>query len=296
VKKFKISVESELPGNVLQGALVSLILYRVRLRRILRETFPDESSAVVMQRLARIADAEFMLSLCEDLAESEIERYFGKSAEHVIKELKTFVEYEDNCATKVFDLIQLSSSVTHLFRVARAREPVDWEAALDLIEDELSPPFFAPEREAVEDYIFRLELDAESLMRHAYLTGMRFGEIEGRQRQIADVARAGGAARAKRLEAMVDHARERIRRVLQKDALSRAAAESSQDRPNKRRLSASAIATTLLHGEESDLGYRKLAEIASEEIAKFNSVDSSRSDGDANTPKTHPQMGYRLLT
>lgn len=295
MRKFKVSVEGELPGNVLQGALVSLIRCRVRLRRMLRETFPDESSTVVMRRLAKIYDAELTLSACKNLAESEIERYFGKSAEHVVKELETFVDYVYDCTPKVFALIELSGHVTHLFRVARAREPVNWEAALHLVEDEVPPPFFAPEREAIEDYMFRLELDAESLLRHAYATGTRFGEIEGRQQQIANVAKAGGAARARRMETMADDARVRILRLLQNDARSRATTSSGQATPNKRRLSASAIATTMLHGEESELGYRKLAEIASKEIEKFNSADSSAGDGNAKTPKTRREMVYRLL-
>lgn len=268
MRRIRISVNGRLPGYVLYGALISLIQFRRRIRKLVAEEFPGEHSMTTINRLAKVHRDVDELEYWEQSPREQIEAHFGSDTDAALQRLNDSHTYfvGPDCSVKRFKLIVLCEAVNRYFRVARATEPADWDRANEIQDDE-TIPFFDSELEEIEDFLFALRLETELLLRLAYVHGLTLGEIEGMQLRAVAVAAAGGAARARKLKATEDHARVQIQKYIAKHRKEQQSTDPQNPRNSSRKLSASSVASAMIYGDMSELGHRTLANLASEELA-----------------------------
>ena len=268
MQRLRISANGFLPGTVLYEVVIALIRFRRRVRALVLEEFPDELSMTTIHRLANVYRDMDELEYWELTPREEIEARFGEATETTLQRMRESREYFCGPGTPIkrFNLIVMCEALTRHFRVVRAREPDDMDRA-ETVANDFTIPFFDSEREPIDDYFFAIQMDAELLLRMTRLHGEQLGEIEGMRLQASAVASSGGVARAKKLKAMEEQARAQIRKHISKHFDAPAIVDKSNVRSRTRKLSASAIASAMIHGEMSELGYRTLANLASEELA-----------------------------
>lgn len=267
MQRIRISVKGALTGSVLYAALRSLIQFRSRVRALVLEEFPGEPSWKKIDELASIYRDIDEIYHWERSSRDEIVAKFGDDAEATLQRMRESREYFSSPQTsfKRFRLIVMCAALNDHFRAARATEPVDWDRAERILNDPTIPRFDR-EREPIEDWLFAVQMDAEELLHLTYRHSEELGEIEGMRLQALSVARAGGAGRARKLKPMEEQARAHIRRYVDKHFHEATSADPKSPRNRARRLSASSIATAMIHGEMSEFGYRRLADLASEEL------------------------------
>lgn len=268
MRRIRISVLGRLPGYVLYGALIQLIQFRRRIRVLVAEEFPGEHSMTTINRLAKVFSDVRELSYWEQSTREQMEAYFGSDTEAALRRLKGSKAYlfspENNW--KRHRIIDLCESVNRYFRAARAAVPTDWDRA-NAIQDDATIPFFDPRREEIEDFLFAFRLETEELLETAFHLGEYIGELEGMRLQAVAVASSGGVARARKMKATGEQARVQIRKYIGKHLDTIAPTDKSYLGSRTRKLSGSSIASAMIHGEMSELGYRTLANLATEELA-----------------------------
>jgi hypothetical protein len=270
MRRLRISVNGFLPGTILYAAIIALIRFRRRVRALVLEEFPNELSLTTINRLANVYRDIDELEWWEQTPPDEIKARFGDETEATLQRMKESRDYFADPGTPIkhFNLILTCEALNNYFRAVRACEPADWDRAEKILDDQ-SIPFFEYEREQIGDYLFALQMDAETLLRLTYLEGERLGEIRGMRLQAVAVASSGGRARAKKLKATDEQARAQIRRYISRHREPSSSSDTTNPQARARKLSASAIASAMIHGEMSELGYRTLANIASEELAAY---------------------------
>lgn len=272
---FRISVNGLLPCNVIQAALISLLELRLRLRRRLRIAFPNESTMLVMQRFAKYESDWWKLEHWETSTPEQLRAELGECAESTFETLRSSSEYlmKMHANSKTAELCTLCWRLEYYFRLARASESEIENPDFDRIRDDASIAYFDPQKKKIDDLISVLNMDAETLLNMAFVSGQSLGIIEGVHLQAKNVAAAGGVARAKIKAAEVSEARTTIRKYILKEIELREVRSADYPAASRLRpkLSAESIASAMIHGEMSKLGHAKLASIASKELATFTS-------------------------
>lgn len=200
----------------------------------------------------------------------DLDEKTGALSEDDLAKLNKSIGDFASATPKHLALIELSHTIQHLFRIARSREPVDWDEALERLDDE-TINYQDAGNVATRDALFLVELEMETILRITYSVGLAFGEIEGARSRAKSVATAGGVARSKKLKKFEDDVRAKIQRYIARHGSADEAEISRGVAKRKRRLSGTSIASAMIHGEESKLGIRKIADIASQELATSRS-------------------------
>lgn len=230
---------------------------------------------LLIKRLAKYENDWWKLDYLDQSTPAQLRTELGEHAESVLKALQPSAEWvqQAHANLKTRELCQLCWRIEYFFRLARASESVLDMHDFERIRDDSNIPFFDPQKEKVEDFVNALNLDADTLLNMAFISGQSLGIMEGVQLQAKSVAAQGGAARAKLKAEEVSEARAAIRRHIKKELDTRRSESMNQTRTTMRlpKLSGESIATAMQYGDLSNLGHAKLASIAANELKTFTS-------------------------
>lgn len=257
MKQMRISVVGEIDGRVLSDWLHALILFRRKLRKLVGRKFPGCNTSEKIGELS--AKAERIYSRIAVMDPDEYAEAVQGNDELGRRTDVIHAQTDAECVERVthpeFILMDLCSTLVYLFKLARAKQ-FDWWTAQKIVAGGLDNPDYADAKLFLEGQDF----DALTAMQCSQGIGEQLGRLEGYDRRTSYVSSKGGRARAKNMQQQEAATRDAIQALLAK--------RRSDTASSGRRISASRLAQEALYGDMTKLGFRKVADIAADELKR----------------------------
>jgi hypothetical protein len=238
----RVSVQGSLNGGVALTAVHKLIEARADLRRQVRREFPRTPIAQIFAewRELRSIRASIDWRLNESSGDFEVDTDPAN-----LQKYDALVAIRKKTPRRVLIMQEIAGHIEDLVRVARATRadgPQIPDNYWELSDDERINVFGS-------DYCRQREFTTWEVFEEVESLALSFGELSESRRNVRRSSSKGGRAKADQQAIEREKTRLKIAAILNQEPT----------------LSSGKIAEKLIHGEESEFGYRYLADIASKE-------------------------------